>query len=130
MKRTRRPLAFTLVEVLAALAFMGILIPVIVEALMVSNRAAVVSERSSQAAQLGENRLGELLLADAWSSADASGDFGTERPGYHWTLAKSDWESGAMTELKLTVLFSVQGREHQVALSTLANSSLSQTSPQ
>ena len=44
---------FTLVEVLAALAFLGILIPVVVSALTVSNRAAVIAERSVIAANSG-----------------------------------------------------------------------------
>ena len=126
MKRARRNLAFTLVEVLAALAFMGILVPVVVEALMVSNRAAIVAERSAVAAQLGENRIGELMLADAWSSAGSSGDFGAEWPGYRWELLKADWQTGAMTELTIKILFQVQGRDHTVQLSTLVNSSLTQ----
>lgn len=120
---------FTFVEILACLAFLGILIPVVVSALMVANRAAGVSERSTIAAQLCENRLNEMLLNDAWTTEGERGDFGPERPGYRWELAKSDWESGAMTELTLTVFFPVQGREHEVRLSTLVNESLAQPPP-
>ena len=77
MKR-RREHGFTFVEILAAMLFLGILMPVVIGALQVSNRAAVVSERSGVAGQLAENKLGELLLGDAWTSAGASGDFGTD----------------------------------------------------
>ena len=110
---------FTFVEVLAALAFLGILIPVVVSALQVSNRAAVAAERSTVAAQLGENRLNEMLADDSWSSAGTRGDFGQDWKGYRWELAQSSWASGAMTELSMTVFFQVQGREHSVQLSTL-----------
>ena len=118
---------FTFVEVLAAMLFLGILMPVVISAVLVSNRAAVIAERSSIAVQLGENELGELMLDDAWSSASTRGDFGADFPGYRWELTKADWESGAMTELQLDVLFTVQGSEHSVRLSTLVNESLSQT---
>ena len=117
---------FTFVEMLAAMAFLGILIPVVVSALMVSNRAAGVAERSTIAMQLGENRLGEMMLGDAWTSESSRGDFGADWPGYRWEMKQADWNSGAMTELTLDVFFQVQGREHEVRLSTLVNESLNQ----
>lgn len=117
---------FTFVEILAALAFLGILIPVVVSALMVANRAAVMAERSSIAAQLGENRLNEMMLASAWTSESSRGDFGTDWPGYRWEMQQADWNAGAMTELTLDVFYSVQGREQSIRLSTLVNESLTQ----
>jgi type II secretory pathway pseudopilin PulG len=116
---------FTFVEILAAMLFLGILIPVVISALLISNRAAVVAERSTVAAQLGENQLNELMLGDAWTSSAKSGDFGQEWPGYRWELESADWNSGAMTELTLDVFFNVQGQDHEVRLSTLVNESLS-----
>ncbi len=118
--------AFTFVEMLAAMAFLGILIPVVLSALMASNRAGVMAERSTIAMQLGENRLNELTLGGEWSSAESRGDFGTDRPGYRWELAKNSWQNGAMTELQLDVFFQVQGGEHDVRMSTLVNESLTQ----
>jgi len=122
----RRTHAFTFVEVLAAMVFLGITIPVIVSALTVSNRAAVTAERGTIAAQLAENKLGELLLGDAWSGAGGGGDFGVEYPGYRYALTKRDWESGAMTELTLEVSYKVQGVEHSARLCTLVNEDLTQ----
>lgn len=122
--KARRHGGFTLVEMLAALAFLGILMPVVISALLISNRAAVVAERATVATQLCENRLNEMMLADAWTTESSRGDFGAEWPNYRWELAKTDWASGAMTELRLTVFFQVQGQEHDVSLSTLANESL------
>jgi type II secretory pathway pseudopilin PulG len=125
MSRDHR--GFTFVEILASMAFLGLLIPVVVSALMVSNRAAVMAERSTIAAQLGENRLSEMMLADAWTSESGRGDFGADWPGYRWELKQADWNSGAMTELTLEVFYSVQGREQSIRLSTLATES---TTPQ
>ncbi len=122
MKRHEQ--GFTFVEILAAMLFLGILMPVVIGALQVANRAGVISERSGVALQLAENQLGELQLGDAWTSAGSSGDFGEQWPGYRWELTKSDWESGTMTELQLAVFFPVQGNEHNVRLSTLVSESL------
>ena len=49
--------AFTFVEVFAALVFLAILIPVIVDGLTIANKASVVSERSSIAGELAENKM-------------------------------------------------------------------------
>jgi type II secretory pathway pseudopilin PulG len=117
--------AFTLVEILAALAFLGILMPAVISALLVSNRAAVLAERRAIAAQLAENELSEMLLADAWRSAGSQGNFGTVWPGYRWQLEKNTWNSGTgmLTELTMDVFFTVQGGEQSLQLSTLASSS-------
>ena len=125
MRPLRQRCAFTLVEILAALAFLGILMPAVISALLISNRAAVLAERRAIAAQLAENELNEMLLADAWRSAGSQGNFGTDLPGYRWQLEKNTWTSGTgtMTELTMDVFFTVQGREQSLQLSTLANSS-------
>jgi type II secretory pathway pseudopilin PulG len=111
--------AFTLVEILAALAFLGLVIPVAVSAIMIANRAAVVSERSMIAVQLGENRLNDLMLANAWTTAESRGTF--DHPGYRWELKKQDWQTGAMSELTLEIFYQVQGAEQSVKLTTLVN---------
>ncbi len=119
-----RSAGFTFVEMLAAMAFLGILMPVIISALLVSNRAALVGERATIAMQLGENRLSEMMLAGAWSTEGARGDFGEQWPGYRWELTKSAWESSTMTELTLDVFYPVQGNERDLRLSTLVHESL------
>src|ERR1700761_3307778 len=96
--------AFTLVEVLAAMAFLAILVPVLVSALRVSTRNSEAGERSANALQLGENKLNELLLNDAWSTGQNRGDFGTDWPGYTWEMSNENWsEDSNMTSLVMTV---------------------------
>ena len=122
--------AFTFVEMLAAMAFLGILMPVVISALLEANRAGSAAERTTIAVQLGENQLNELTLGGAWSTAATRGDFGADWPGYHWELTKGDWENGAMTQLTVDVFFKTQGREHDVRLSTLVSESLTQLQQQ
>ncbi len=113
--------AFTLVEILATLAFLGLVLPVAVKAILMATRTAEIAERSQIAEQLGENKLAELMLADAWTSAESRGTFSDDRPGYRWELKRNDWETGAMTELDLQVFYPVQGSEQSLQLSTLVN---------
>ena len=129
MNRNRRRAAFTLVEILATLAFLSLVIPVAVRAIQVATRAGEVSERELIAAQLGENRLSELMLAQAWMTAESRGAF-EGQPDYRWELKKGDWQSGAMTELTLNVYFQVQAREQNLQMSTLVSSSLTQQTTQ
>ncbi|HEV7867611.1 MAG TPA: hypothetical protein VGO90_08005 [Chthoniobacteraceae bacterium] len=125
--KARRHAAFTFVEILAALAFLGLLVPVIVSALTLSNRAGVIAERTLIATQLGENKLNEMLLGNAWSGGESRGDFGEEHPGFRWEMTQTPWEAGAMTELAIDVIFPVQGQDHDVRLTTLVNQSLTAT---
>jgi type II secretory pathway pseudopilin PulG len=113
---------FTFVEVLAALLFLAIVVPAVVEALTIANRASVMSERHALAGEYAENKLNELMLDDAWSNAPAtSGSFGS---GYRWEMKTSNWTADTvnpMTELVVNVYYTVQGHEYNVHLSTLVS---------
>ncbi len=122
---------FTFVEVLVALLFLAVVVPTIVSALSLSNRAGELAERGGTAGQLAENKLNEMLVNDAWQSAQgASGDCGTDWPGYRWQLTQTPWATDSasnMTELKVEVFFKVQGTERSVAVNTLVNTLTSST---
>src|SRR5690606_31032864 len=65
-RTNRKAAGFTFVEILASMLFLTILIPTVLGALAISNRASVVSQRSAVAMQLAENRLNELLAEGTW----------------------------------------------------------------
>ena len=131
---------FTLIEVLAALMFLGILVPVVMEALSLSNHISSLSERRAVAAELAENKLNEELIGSYWQSeTQTKGDFGTDYPGYRWEMTQAGWSgasqagtstagSSDMTELDMKVIFPVQGRDQSVSISTLVSASLAQLS--
>src|SRR5437660_12779604 len=54
IRHWKRSAAFTLAEVLAALAFMAILIPVVIECLNIASRAGEVAQRKTEAARVAE----------------------------------------------------------------------------
>ena len=133
--------AFTLAEVLAALAFMVIVIPVAVRGLQIANRAGVVAQRKAIAARVGERLLNEVVVARQWSQGARSG---TEMAGpypFRWALHDQAWSrlslsqtttsatginqsvvnSSSIHELSVDVTFSVQSQDYSVHLSTLVD---------
>ena len=64
---------FTLVEVLAALAFMAIVIPVAVEGLRIANLAGQVGQRKAAAARIAERVMNELFVTGQLRSTISRG---------------------------------------------------------
>ena len=122
--KTRRPGGFTFVEVLAALVFLAILLPTVMHGFSICTRAGAAAERTAIAGQLAENRMSELMLNDAWISAEQRGEFGPEFPGYRYQVEQTNWEIDNMTKLTVHVFFQVQGQERDVALTTLVTDQL------
>jgi hypothetical protein len=113
---------FTLAEVLAALIFLAILVPTVIEGLTLANRVSVMTERGSVAGELAENKLNEILVDGTSSGATpaTAGDFGADWPGYRWESSEDAWDQdNTMTQLNVVVYFPVQGQEHSFTLSTL-----------
>jgi len=114
---------FTFIEVLAAMLFLAILVPAILQALTIANRASEVSERSAIAAELASNKLSELTLNQAWTTAETKGDFGQDWPGYRYEVNQATWDVDDMTNLSVDVFYSIQGKERSLQLSTLVSQS-------
>src|SRR5215831_1554290 len=77
---------FTLAEVLAALVFMAILIPVALEGLSIASRAGEVAARKGEAALVAERLLNQAVVEGSW---DKTLQNGTTRQGirdFRWTL--------------------------------------------
>jgi len=116
--RARR--GFTLAEVLAALVFMAIVIPVAIEGLRVASRAGVMAQRKMIAARVADRVLHESLLG---------GQFQTARNGvalegveqYRWSIRTEPWREDAMRLITVEVVFPVQGQDFDVHLSTLVS---------
>jgi len=119
--------AFTFVEVFAAMVFLAILVPAIIEGLGLANRTSVIAERSSIAGELAENKLNEIIVdGTSQVAVGTSGDFGTDWPGYRWELSQQQWAqdtTNTMTNVTMEVFFQVQGAERSVKLDTLVSGS-------
>ena len=143
---------FTLAEVLAALLFMAIVIPVAVQGLQIANRAGEVAERKSQAARIAERVLNENIVTTNWTQSSQAGTVYEGTREFRWTLRSEPWsqnltnQSPAQSQsmgqllggqpqvtatassqttlnlLSVEVTYKVQNRDYLLRLSTLMNS--------
>jgi prepilin-type N-terminal cleavage/methylation domain-containing protein len=136
---------FTLIEVLVAMAFMAIIIPVVVQGLHVANRAGVVAQRKAIATRIGERVLNEAAVT---GQVNATARNGSEKAGpytFNWTLKSEPWaplgtiqnsysangvngsavNQTTVRQLSVDVVFAVQNQNYTVHLSTLANNTSS-----
>ena len=75
---------FTFAEVLAAMVFVGIVIPVAVHGILVANRVGEVAYHKRVAVKLAEGLLNELIITGDWADSEDEGDFGEDWTGYTW----------------------------------------------
>ncbi len=122
----RQRCGFTLVEVLAALVFMAIVIPVAVEALRISSRAGELSYRKSAAARVADRVLNENLITSGAKGLSQSGVAIDGTQQFRWTIRSEPWTQDAMTMVTVQVSFPVQGREYEVHMSTLVSNTAGQ----
>jgi hypothetical protein len=113
--------AFTLAEVLAALLFMAIVIPVALQAMRVAGRAGALAERKREAARVAEKILNESIVTTNWNSSALSGTIMEADREYRWRLRNESWSESDMRLLSVEVDFPVQGEDYSVKMSTLAN---------
>jgi type II secretory pathway pseudopilin PulG len=116
-----RASGFTLVEVLAALLFLAIVIPTVIEALHVSTLSGEVAVRKSAAARVADRVLNESIVMTNWNSGAQSGTVSEGAMQYNWKLTSETWPQDAMQLLTAEVTYSAQGKDYSVKLSTLAN---------
>ncbi len=129
--RIRRDLSeasagFTLAEVLAALLFMAIVVPVALQGMHVATLAGTVGVRKGEAVRVAQRILDNAILMTNWS-ATTQGD--TTREGirdFRWTLRNDPWNidlnQNVIRQLTVEVFFTAQEREYSVRLSTLVDS--------
>src|SRR6266404_1281212 len=111
---------FTLAEVLAALVFMAIVIPVALEALGIASRAGEVAARKGEAALVAERVLNENIVTTNWDKAVQNGTLRQGLSDFRWTLRSEPWtedpNESNLRLLSVEVLFGAQGRDYSVKL--------------
>jgi type II secretory pathway pseudopilin PulG len=117
--------AFTLAEVLAALMFMAIVIPVAIEALHIASLAGAVAERKGEAARVAQRILDESLVMTNWNQSVQSGSTTEDQRQFRWTLRNDAWnEDPNQTEIRqlsVEVVFTAQNRDYTVRMTTLVD---------
>lgn len=125
--RRRRATAFTLAEVLAALVFMSIVIPVALSGLSIASRAGEVAARKAEASLVAERVLNENVITTNWNSTLQNGSIRQGLREFRWTMRNEPWNEdpyqNSMRLLSVEVNYSAQGRDYNVRLSTLIDNS-------
>ena len=139
---------FTLAEVLAAMLFLAIVFPTVVEALHIASLSGEVAVRKNMAARIADRILNESVVTTNWTGNALNGTVLEGALDFDWSLSVQDWPqnpaalpssgqnvatSGTqpmtvdampqniMELLTADVKFQAQGKEYSVALSTLVN---------
>ncbi len=115
----RRYRGLTLAEVLATVAIMAIVLPVIMQAISISTALASTTRLRSQATYLAEMKLDELVASGEWKTAALGGDFGAQWPGFRWESAVNDWDEADMRQLQVSVRYFARGQDREIVLTTL-----------
>ncbi len=119
---------FTLAEVLAALLFLAILIPVTMHGVSVASRAGILGQRKATAMRIAERVLNELTISPAQiATATPYGNVVDGDITYPWTMISEPWTEDSMTVLTVRVSFDVQGATFDIAASTLYDPAVSTT---
>ena len=125
--RRRSTAGFTLAEVLAALLFMAIVIPVAIEGMHIASRAGTVSERRGEAARVAQRLLAETLVTTNWNQSVLGGTLTEGQRQFTWTMHSDAWNQdpsqNVIRQLSVEVKFTAQSQEYAVRMSTLVDSS-------
>src|ERR1700758_4151515 len=109
LSSARRTAAFTLAEVLAALLFMAIVVPVAIEGLHIASLAGTVAERKGEAARVAQRILNESLVTTNWNQTEQTGTITEGSRPFRWRLRNEPWapdpSQNAMRQLSVEVVF-------------------------
>jgi prepilin-type N-terminal cleavage/methylation domain-containing protein len=112
--------AFTLVEVLVTLALVGITFPVVMTGVTLSLQAADDARKKEEASGLAQQKLSELVeSAGNGESAQTSGDFGADHPGFTWQAQVSNVDTD-LDQVSVRVSWTSRGRERGLELAGYA----------
>jgi Tfp pilus assembly protein PilV len=113
------PAAFTLIEVMVAVLFVAIILPVAMKAITTSVSVVSAAKNSRQAAMLAEYKMAEILLEQTWTSGAESGDFGSDYPAFTWASALESRAADGMSDLSVSVYWQQKGYDRSVTITTL-----------
>jgi prepilin-type N-terminal cleavage/methylation domain-containing protein len=123
---------FTLIEALAAMTLLAIVLPALTQGLSVASQAASSARHHTEATQLAQQQMSELIATGAWQQGTLSGDFSPDWPQYQWQATVQTWVGDTtgtgLQEIDLRVNWLDRNTMDSVDLSTLVYPSAQQQS--
>lgn len=117
----RAQAGFTLAEVLAALLFMAIVLPVAVGALRIASLAGEVGTRKAVACRIAERVLNEAIVMGQVQKSYLNGTIREGVIDYQYTLDVEPSGLDTLSLAKVQVVFPAQGQNYDVTLCTLVD---------
>jgi prepilin-type N-terminal cleavage/methylation domain-containing protein len=118
-----RDRGFTLIELLVTLVLIALVMPPAMRGISLSMQLGGQSRKQIEAVALARTQLTELLITGDWEKGARSGDFGTDWPGYKWSVELSNWtesSNDSLRQLELTVTWPTRPNvTRKCALTTL-----------
>jgi type II secretory pathway pseudopilin PulG len=118
-RRHKQTGGFTLAEVLAAMLFLAIVIPVAVGGLRIASHAGEVAARKTVAARIAERVLNEMIVTGQVQNSAAGGTVTEGAVDYRWALSVEPSGLDTLRLATVKVSFTAQDSDHDVNLSTL-----------
>jgi hypothetical protein len=103
--------------------FMAIVIPAAVQGLRIANLAGQVAVRKTEALRVAERVLNESIVTTNWNRSGLSGSCTEGTHQFRWLARNDPWSQDPMRLLSVQVIFTVQGQEHDIHLSTMVDNS-------
>lgn len=110
---------FTLLEVMVALALIGIALVAILRSLAMSVDVSNESKNISIATLLAKGKMAELESLGFPDVEEASGDFGEESPGFRWERSVSETGVEDLRKIVVRIIWQGNGNDKKVELVTL-----------
>jgi type II secretory pathway component PulJ len=110
---------FTLAEVLAAMLFMAIVIPVAVAGLRIASHAGQVGSRKAAACRVADRVLNEALVTGQLQKSSQSGSVREGEIEYQWSITLEPSGLDTLSLATVEVTYPARGQNYDVTLSTL-----------
>jgi len=128
MQALHKKSGFTLIEVLAALFFMAIVIPVTIAALHIAGVSGEVAERKEVAARVASDVLNNAVVTWTGAPLQRNGTVSDKGRAFQWSLQCENCSDAVMNAMGLrtltvVVLFPAGGRTYDFKMSTWVNGS-------
>ena len=114
----QRPAAFTLLELIVAIAIMAIALFGVMQVVTQGINSSISSRDRARAVELAELKLTELRLDPALEPGVTDGDFGDEQPGWSWSSEVMETELEGLLRLRITVSWQHGGQDRSVEVET------------
>ena len=143
----RRRGGFTLVEMLAALALMAAVVPVVVRGMGIASMAGEVAQRKALAVRLADRVLNETVVTGRWNSAAQKASVMVGNIQLQYTVRNEPWNQittslavntangvnqsivnqNNLHQISVDVTYPVRGQSYAVHLSTIVDVSQQST---